>query len=197
MRRALKAIKVAYLLNAPYLRVLASVGGLVLEDRVGDELAEILVGSHHICGEPLLFGATGEGADHIVSLIALDFHHRYAVSSDDILDIGDSLPDVFGSLIALGFILLELPLAEGRTGRVEADSQMGGVLSLQQVFEGIYKTEYGRGVKAVLGDARHTYQGVICSEYQGVSIKKEELFHKGLQCIRYDIGSVLKITEPI
>ncbi len=85
----LQAISGADLLLAAQFEVLAAVGGFILQNRGTDELAEILVGGHHICGEPLGLGTAGHGANHIVGLEISHFENRDVVGADDILDIWD------------------------------------------------------------------------------------------------------------
>ena len=177
--RVLDAVAGAYLLLAAQLEVLAAVRGLILKHRRTHQLSEVFVGSHHVGGEALPFGALGKRADHVVSLEILDFDHRDAVCLYNLLDDGHGKLYILGCGGAFRLIFLAGALAECRARRVEAHRDMRGVLLAEHLLEGVDKTEDGGGVETRLRHARHLYECIISAENQriGVKEKKAFLFH--------------------
>ena len=142
-----------------------------------DELAEVLVGGHHVGDDAFLFSHTGESADHVVGLIALDLDYGDAVGAYNFLDDRHGTSDIFGSGGAFGFIILEGFVAECRTGGVEADCEVGGILLAEHLFEGVDEAEYSGGVEAGACDAGCADEGIVGTEYQRIGIEKKQTIH--------------------
>ena len=149
------AVALAHLPGAAQFEVIAAVGGLVLQDGVGDQLAEVLVGGHHVGGESVGAGLGGHGADDVVGLEAGNLEDGDAVGADDILDDGDGEFDVLGGSLALTLVGLVGLVAEGGALRIEADRYVGGFLLAQEFLEGAHKAENGGCVHAGACHARH------------------------------------------
>ncbi len=174
------AIALAHLLGAADLEALTFDGRAVHEHAVGDELAVVLVGRHHVCGEPFFAGASRECAYHIVGLISLDLYHRYSVGLEDILDVWYGQSDVFGLFVASGLVFGVLLMAESMAvGRIEAHGDISGILLLEEVVESIYKAENRRGVEAGRCHSRRAQQGIVGTVDQRVGVEQKEFlfFH--------------------
>ena len=183
------AVAVAHLLGAAHLEALALERRPVHEHAVGDQLAVVLVGRHHICGEALLGGDDGEGADDVVGLVVLHLDHADAVGADDAFDVWDGEGDVLGLLVALCLVLGVGLVAEGfAVGRVEADGHVGGILLAEDLLERVAEAENGRGVAAVGGDPRRAYQRVVGAVNQRVCVQQKQflLFHVSGGAVFYD-----------
>ena len=155
-----------------------------LEDAVGDELPVILVGRHHIDVELLLRSLRGDGADHVVGLVARDLEQGDVPGLDEAADVGYGCVDVLRRLLALGFVFGKGLVAEGGPGGVESDGGVGGRESSEGIVKRVDEAEDGRGVHAFRVDARIAYEGVVGTVDQCVSIDEEEL-HLG--CMSLDL----------
>ena len=98
--------------------------GAIHEYVVCHQLAVVFVGSHHIGGDALTSGFSGESSDHVVGFVSCHFQNRDAVGVDDILYNRYGEADGFRSFFTLGFVLFESFVAEGRSGGVEGYSYM-------------------------------------------------------------------------
>ncbi len=52
----------------------------------------------------------------------------------------------------------------------------GSASPFEELLERVYEAEHGRGVETVLRGPRHFYEGIVCPEYQRISIKEEKAF---------------------
>ena len=164
--------------------VIAAVARSELEDAVGDELPVVLVGRHHVDVELLLRGLCGDGADHVVGLVACDLKQRDVPRLDEPADIGYGGVDVLGRLLALRLVFGEGLVAEGGSGGIESDGGVGGRESSEGIVKRVDEAEDGRGVHTLRIDARIAYEGVVGTVNQCVSIDEEEL-HLG--CMSLDL----------
>ena len=164
--------------------VIAAVARSELEDAVGDELPVILVGRHHIDVELLLRSLRGDGADHVVSLVARDLEQGDVPGLDESADVGYGCVDVLRRLLALCLVFGECFVAEGGPGGIESDGGVGGRESSEDIVKRVDEAEDGRGVHAFRVDARIAYEGVVGTVDQCVSIDEEEL-HLG--CMSLDL----------
>ena len=155
-----------------------------LEDAVGDELPVVLVGRHHVDVELLLRGLCGDGADHVVGLVACDLKQRDVPRLDEATDVGLGGVDVLGRLLSLRLVFGEGLVAEGGAGGIESDGGVGGCESSEGIVERVDEAKDGRGVHAFRVDARIAYEGVVGTVDQCVSIDEEEL-HLG--CMSMDL----------
>ena len=155
-----------------------------LEDTVGDELSVVLVGCHHVDVELLLRGLCGNGADHVVGLVARDLEQGDVPGLDESADVGYGCVDVLRRLLALCLVFGECFVAEGGPGGIESDGGVGGRESSEDIVKRVDEAEDGRGVHAFRVDARIAYEGVVGTVDQCVSIDEEEL-HLG--CMSLDL----------
>ena len=123
--------------------VIAAVARSELEDAVGDELPVVLVGRHHVDVELLLRGLCGDGADHVVGLVACDLKQRDVPRLDEPTDVGFGGVDVLGRLLALRLVFGEGLVAEGGAGGVESDGGVGGCESSEGIVERVDEAEDG------------------------------------------------------
>ena len=110
------------------------------------QLAVVLVGRHHVGLYALLVGLACQRAYHIVGLVVLHFEARDAVGLQYLLDIGHRQADGLGSLLALRLILRIGFVAEGAARGVESHAQVGGLLLLNDLLQGVHKAQDGRCV---------------------------------------------------
>ena len=176
LRGVLQAISGKHLGNAANLKLAPFVSGSVHLDFVGYQLAEILVGGHHIGGKAALFGKSGESAYHIVGLIARHLDNGDVIGADNILDVWHREFNIFGSFVALSLVAFVSLVPECRTGRVETHCDVARILFLENLLQSVDKSENRRGVQAVGCKPRSAQQCVVGSKNQSVGIEKEQFF---------------------
>ncbi len=110
-------------------------------------MAVVLVGCHHVGGEPLCGGHAAESADHVVCLEARDLENRYAVGIHYLLDYGKGEGYVFGLCLALGLVFGVKFMAESAPLGVETHGYVCRILLLQDLMQRIAESEDGRGVE--------------------------------------------------
>ena len=83
-------------------------------------------------------------ADDIVGLVALDFIDGDTVGLEDAFDVGDSLENALGRLLAVGLVGLVVLVPEGLAPRwIKAHGNVAGLLTFEHVLQGIDKAEHG------------------------------------------------------
>ena len=95
---------------AHYLEFLIPVFRPVHKDIVRDQLAIVFIGCHHIGSDALSSGFGGKGAYNVIGFVSTHFEDRDAVGSDDVFNDRHREADDFGSLFALGFVVLTNPI---------------------------------------------------------------------------------------
>ena len=109
----------------------------------------ILVGSHHeyfvAAGGSLL----AQGADHVIGFIAIQLHDGQIKAANYFFYIRNGADQVFRSLLAVRLIFCKISMSFGGSMRVEAHGQMCGLLVIDQVEQGIGKSELGIGITAL------------------------------------------------
>ena len=134
---AFDAVLLANLLRTEDFRRLAHLAWLVHLDVGRHQLAVVLVGGHHIDLKTLYLGVLGQGAHHVVGLIAVHLHNGHAEGLEDALDIGHGVDDIVGRGFAVGLVLLKLGVAESGRTRVKRHGDVGRLLVLHQLVEHI------------------------------------------------------------
>ena len=134
------------------------------------QLAIVFVGGNHIHIVALGCRPMGHSADDIVGLIAGLLQDGDVVGFDDFFNHRHRGPNVFGRGVALCLVFGIGFVAKGRPGGVEGHGDEIGRMFGKNVFERVDKTKNGRSVFAARVDARRTYQGIIGSIDEGISI---------------------------
>ena len=160
-----------------HLVVGSALAGLVLEDMVVDGLPEVLVGSHHIHVGIAACETGGEGAYHVVGLVAFFHHHRDAQGAGDLSQRLHGVDHELGSGRAVGLVLGVGLVAERLGVGVETYRHVSGMLlgeHLKQVFG---EAEENGSILPLRIDHRPAEEGVEHPEDQGVAVYDEELVH--------------------
>ena len=175
----LDAILLANSVHADHFRLLPELAGLIHTDMVGNELAVILVGGHHIDFKTLNFSVLRHRADNIVSLVAIQRQDGDSETADNPLDVRDGGDDVIGCGLPIGLVVVEVGVPERGCAGVEGDGDVRGVLVPEQLVQHIRETESRRRVQPVRGEAGTFYHRIISPVYQGHSVKEKQFFHLG------------------
>ena len=177
LSRRCHAIFFVHLLFTHHLGRFAARAGAYHLDVWGHELCIVLVGSHHPHLQSLLRPFPGQGADHVVRLVARHFQDGDAESPDDVLDDGHRQPDVLRRGFALRLVLRICLMAESTAGGVEGNAHEVGMMTSEHVVQRIDKAENGRCVLSFGVDARTADQGVVGTVNQCVGIEQIEGLH--------------------
>ena len=129
-----------------------------------DELPEILIGSYHIGEITALAGKHRQGAYHVVGLIARLLYDGYVISLGYLLDVGHSLANVLGSLLAASLIFGINLVAESAALRVEADGDMRRIFAFEQILQRIHKSKNRRRIEFLRSVARSANQCIVGTE---------------------------------
>ena len=156
---------------AHHLEFLIPVFGPVHKDVVRDQLAIIFIGRHHIGGNAPPSGFGGKGTYNVIGFVSTHFEDRDAVGTDDVFNDRHREADDFGSLFALGFVLLVSLVAERGTRRVEGDSDMCGLLFLQHIFQCIDESHNGGSIESLRVDTGIFDESVVRPVNQSVRIQ--------------------------
>ena len=162
--------------NVPYLDAVAHPRRTVHEGSGGNQLGIVLVGGNHVGGKTLLFGFSGQGADHVVRFEAFAGELWDVESLQNVLDHRHGKLYRFGRRLPLGLVGIEQLVAEGGFGGVEYGRDMAGTLLAQQVEQGIDKPHYGRGVFAVAVGTHGFHEGEVSPVDQCVGVEQEKSF---------------------
>ena len=168
----------------------SALAGLDLEDMVGDELAQVLVGGDHVHVAVGRTPAAGHGAYHVVGLIAGHHQNGYAEGPDYLGQRLEGFLDDLGSSAAGGLVLRVCLVAEGLARGVEGYRYMSGLLAGYHLQQIAGKSEDDRGVLAPGVDHRATDEGVVHPEHQGVAVYEEESVHGLSRVISYRIRTI-------
>ena len=150
MKRGVDAVLLAHLFWSENLKLLVAIFRAEHADVFAHELAVVFVGSHHKSLQSIDgFSLFCESAYHVVSFESANFEDRDIVSLKDALDVRHCGAYSFRSLFALSFVRLERFVAERRSGRVESHAYMRRFFLVENIFQSIDKSEYGRCVKTL------------------------------------------------
>ncbi len=154
--------------------VVALARGTVDEDMLVNELAEILVGRHHVGREIFFDGLAGERANDVVGFVAVEFEHGQVEGADEALDVGNGGGKLLGHFLALRLVGGKFDVARGGRVGVEDDGEMGGRLLGQEFEERVGEAVDGRGVASGGGANRVCGKGEVGAVDEGHAVEKEE-----------------------
>ena len=107
------------------------------------QLTIVLVRSHHISSDTLIAGFCCQSSDYIVRFISRYLQDGDSVSLDNIFYNRYRKTDCFRSFFSLSFVLFKSFVAECGSRWIECNSNVGGVLFLQHLFQGVDESQYG------------------------------------------------------
>ena len=175
LQRTGEAIFCFYLLNTLNLHFAALAAWVINLHLVGHELPKVFVGRHHVSLKAMFLSHVGKGAYHVVGLITGHLNHGDVVGLDDALDVRYCTFDVLGGLVAVGFIVFVGLMPEGPAWGVEAHSNVGGLLFLENILKGVDKPKDCRRVESARREPRVAHQRIVSPEYERISVKKKKL----------------------
>ena len=127
------------------------------------QLTVVLVGRHHQHLQIRVRRREShrQRPDHVVRLVALHLVAPHATRPDDLPDVGEGKGDRLRLLRPLRLVLLVLLAAKGSSRRVEDHRQVLPLCCLQDLVEGVDKSEYGGGVLAPTIEHRTIGEGEV------------------------------------
>ena len=170
------AVFLAHLFGTHNRGRIVELGRLVDENIVAHQLAEVLVGRHHIGEIARFFGFFGQSAYNIVGLIALSRINRYVETLDDIYDIWDGCFQIGRHSLAVGLVVAEVVGTQGRGSQVESYPYVRRLLILQYLIQRIQKPYHSRGVNTFRRHPRIFVQSKKRPVNQRVGIQQKYLF---------------------
>ena len=153
--------------------------GAVHVDALGHELPEVFVRGDHVDGlKVFFFGAVGEGADDVVSFVAVEFEDGDAEGLGDAVEVGHGGGEVLRHFLAVGLVLGVDDMPLGRCGGIKDDGEVAGLPLIDDVDEGGGKPEDGGGIETSGGMDGAVDQGEVGAVGEGHAIEQVQCIHK-------------------
>ena len=134
------------LIDSENFRLVPEFCRFIHQDMIGDKLAEVFVGGHHVRDEGLLFSLFGQGADHIIGFVSVHCQDGDVETGNQALDQGNGGDNIFRSLLPVGFVEVKFFVPDGGGHGIEGDTDVGWLFVFDHFEEGIGKTKDSRGV---------------------------------------------------
>jgi hypothetical protein len=139
-----------------------------------DDLEEVLVGRDDDRADVPGRRARGQGRQDVVGFVLRVFGRGDAEGPEDVLEDGHLDGQVLGHRLALGFVIDEGLVADGRALDVEDDPGVLRLLPVQDLAQGAEEAVHGaRGEARRVGQA---LDGVVGAVEQGVAVDEDEAF---------------------
>ena len=167
----LDAPVVAHLLDPHDFDAIALARGFVHENVFGNKLPVVFVGRNHVHGVAFGFSLFGQGANHVVGLIALHHYDGDVEGLDDFFDPGDSNANIGGLFFAIGLVGLIHFMPKRWSMWVKSHGNMGWFFSAHQVPQLTGETIDGRGIYSFGVDEGAGDEGEMRSVNEGVSVQ--------------------------
>ena len=174
--RLFQTVAFAHFVRTPNGGWVATSPGTEHANLVRDELCKILVRGHHEHVEPFFFCALGEAPYQVVSLKSWSLQHGNLQAFEDADDPWDAQLDVFRRFVSVGFVVRELLVAQGGTGRVKHHRDVGRLFCADDLQKGVGESKHRRRIHPLGVDAWIFDEGVIRPKNQGIGIDEKELF---------------------
>ena len=167
----------AHRLDVVDLRLLAAARRAVEPHAGPDELRGVLVGRGHVDVEAGGGALDRERAHHVVRLEAVHAHDGNLQRGGELEGVGDVGGEVLGHLLALRLVGRVRLVAEGGTGRIHREDEVGGLLALEDGGEARDEAEKGGRVDAGGRQAGVAQEDEVALVEKGHEVDDEKLVH--------------------
>ena len=138
------------------------------------QLSIIFIGRYHIYFISLLCGLPGNGSNHVVCFISIEFYNRNIKTVNNSFDIRNRIQQIFWRLLPVGliFCIISMPLSWGVC--IKTNGKMRGFFFVDQIKQSIGKSKLCIGISSFGCDAGASDQCIICTVDKGKRIKQKK-----------------------